>query len=214
MKYQSCCPKCKKPQSRWESFEPFIGFANQCGVCGADYKTSKLSSLLSVVIGLVIVGCFISADKYYIAWSTALVVTFILLALTIFASPYVTRLVEMQESKRSIMNKWMLPFLRGQILIFVFAIFLILANVLTLVIGNKSLEASCCTEERIEKIESAEKLKLVLKAENDLLVSITKLYKSLLKLNITLSFCVLFYLVLNLLFYFKIRDSQNKSRKK
>jgi len=214
MKYKSCCPKCDKPQSRWEAFEPFPGFANQCRGCGTDYKVGKFSSFFGAVIGLVIVGCLISADKDFITWPAALIVTSILLSTTVYASPYFTKLVELKESDRNIINKWMLPFLRWQIFIIIFVILLILANAFTLVMNQKSLNVSCCTQEMIEKVESVEKLKLVIQSENNFFLSLSKLYKSLLKLNVSISIFVLFYLISNLLFYFKVRGSHNNSIEK
>lgn len=214
MKYKSCCPNCDKPQGRWECFEPFPGFANQCKGCGAHYKSSKFASLIGIFIGMAIAGSFISADKSFITWQVALIITFILLAITTYASPYFIRLVELKESDRNIIKRWMLPFLRWQIFIIVFVIVLILANAFALVINHKSLIASCCMQEKIKNVESVEKLKLVIQSENNLVISFSKLYKSLLELNVSISIFILIYLVLNLLFYFKIRDSHNNSVEK
>jgi hypothetical protein len=213
MKYKSCCPKCDKPQTRWDFYQPCPGFANQCKGCGTNYKSNKFSSFIGVCIGLTIAGSFISADKDFITWQVALIITFILLATTAYANPYFTKLVELKESDKNIINKWMLPFLRWQIFIIVFVILLVLANAFALVINHKNLNAGCCTEEKIEKIESVEKLKLVIQSENYLFMSFSELYKSLLELNVFISIFVFIYLMPNLLFYFKVRDSHNNSVK-
>jgi hypothetical protein len=209
MKYKSCCPNCEKPQTRWEFLEPFPNFANQCKGCRTLYKSSKFSFYFGTLIGLAIVGVFISADKNLITWQVAFAITFIILAITAYASPYFTNLVGLKESERNIINKWMLPYLKWQFFIIAFAILLIFANAFTLVINQKSLNASCCMQDKIEKVESIEKIKLIIQSESKLFMTFSKLYKSLFELNVTISIGLFILLMFNVLFYFKIRDLHN-----
>jgi hypothetical protein len=213
MKYISCCPKCAKHQSRWETFAPFVGFTNECSDCRTGYKKGKLSEFIGAVVGLVVVGSYISVDKDIIAWPTALIASAILLILFTYAGPYFTKLIELKKPYGNIMKRRMKSFLWGQVFILIFAILILLANAITIKYYS-NIETRCCAKEQIEKIQSVEKLKLVAKSQIDLLAATEGLYKSLLGLNVTISIAILVYLILDLLFYLKIRDALNKNSEK
>ena len=214
MKYKSCCPRCGKPQSRWDFSQPCPALPINAKFVRTDYKSNRISSFIGVCIGLIVAGSLISADKGFITWETGLIVTLILLVATTYASPYFIGLIELKESDRNMMKKWMLPFLRWQIFIIVFVILLISINAFTLVINEKFSNSICCTQDKVEKVESIEKLKLVIQSESNLFMSFSKMYKALLKFNVSISFFVFLYLVFNLLFYYKIRDIYNAGIKK
>jgi len=213
MKYISCCPKCAKHQSRWETFAPFVGFTNECSDCRTGYKKGKLSEFIGAVVGLAIVGSYISVDKAIIAWPTALIASAVLLILFTYAGPYFTKLIELKKPYGNTMKRRMKSFLWGQVFVLIFAILILLANATTIKYYS-NLETKCCAKEQIEKIQSVEKLKLVAKSQIDLLVATEGLYISLLGLNVTISIAILVYLILDLLFYLKIRDALNENSEK
>ncbi len=209
MEYSSICPNCSKPQSRWDITDPYPGFVNSCKDCGADYKATKRTNVISILISLPIVALFILASKEYIEWPVSLTSSLLFLLILVYASPYYAKLIEVPKPHRNIMKKWFIPYLRWQVVILVFAIILLGANVLMLSHNDLSKKEYCCLMEKVEGLENVGDLKKVIEYQNNSWLLLHKMDKSVFKLNIIISGVLILFLLINILFYFKIRSAHN-----
>ena len=211
MKIRSTCPNCSRPQNRWEFFEPFPGFINQCAACGTYYKSSKFSITIGIFVGLIVAASLILAGEHVITWGMAITITLILLLSTLYVSPYFIKLINVEDSKKHIIFKWMLPFFKWQLFIIIFVIILIVANGSMQVFNEKYKERYREIGVKVENIHSVEKIKKIATSTNKLMLSEVKLYETFLEMNTAISSALFLLLMFNLLFYFKIRPSHNKA---
>ena len=107
MEYKSKCPSCNKPQTRWQTFEPFPGYINQCSACGEDYKTRKISCIIGLLVAVIIVSGYIMADKEIVPWAATYIGSFALLIMTIYLCPY---FVKLKSAPNTYGNSWVTPF--------------------------------------------------------------------------------------------------------
>ena len=211
MEYKSNCPSCNKPQTRWQTFEPFPGYINQCSACGEDYKSSKTSCIIGLLVAVIIVSSYVMADKGIIPWIALYMGSFALLIITIYLCPYFMKLKSTLNTHGGSIKKWITPFFRMQ----VFTIFVVTILVGTnlfmqeLIINNQELHSKA--NDAINVTDNIEIFKKIAIYENDSILNELAVYKALAQLNKTLSIGVFLLLLLNMLFYFKIKASHNKA---
>jgi len=214
MEYKSICPKCNESQTRWDSLEIFPGFINQCGSCGTEYKTSKYSCYAGILIGVLLVVLYILADKNIIHWYASLFFITLLVSATIYLTPFFVKLHPAPEADRNIVKMWMLPFIRGQILPAILLVLLIFANNYIHSYNDLNKAEYKEIEQTIVKTDSAEKLKIIAKYENFLLISDIELFEILISFNNVIYLLIIFNLSFNFIFYFKIKHTHNNTFKR
>ena len=210
MKWKSNCPKCGARQTRWEIYDPLLGFINQCKYCGTDYKSDKFSNYCFAITGLAIVAIFILADKGFIPWIISLLLIVFLVSAIFYLSPYLTTCIEDIEIQKDIAKKWMIPFFRYQLFIIIFIIILVAANVFMQGFNKWRSDNYLGLVDKIENTSSIGRLQSIAKQNNALLLNEIRFQTITSEFNTAFSIIILFLIFQNLIFYYKIRHSHNK----